>query len=215
MGPLSVLLMMATCVLGAGSEAVIVNRDGTLHSQAPFAAHNISAHDVSATTVTAKTTLMVGNTTLDEATLRAFHVLLQGYTTTITATQGTCGVQNCSVHAVCNDSIQCVCLPGYRGNGTVCEMINACGEDTHECSRDGSELCLMTAPGAYRCACAVGYAPDTATTNHVCVVKTVRSDGRLLKVHETSDSTHLLGAELDEDDYFGSAVAHLGDLDGE
>ncbi len=212
--PVALLATSLPPVCAAENKARLVNRGGTLYSEAPLAAENVTAHDVSATKVTAGEAITIGNVTLDEDTLR---MLIQGTTTTtpqVSGSSGTCGALNCSAYAVCEDNKHCVCAPGYRGSGTACEMINPCVEDTHNCRRDGSEVCLLTAPGANRCACAVGFAPD-ATSNDVCVVQTVFTDGRLLKVYETSDITYLFRAPLDAEDRFGRSIANIGDLDGE
>ncbi len=179
-------------------EVALRNDNGVLHSATAFSTPRLSA-----------STLTLGNTTLDGATLKA---LLQSAQQMTTAVGVACGLYTCSVHAHCESDTVCVCSPGYRGSGTACSAINPCVESTHSCKSDGSEACLLTQPGVFQCVCGDGYVRESSAVGAACVKTTT---GRLLNVREISGSTYLLPFELDHKDQFGASVAGIGDLDGE
>ncbi len=218
---LVLLAWIGTNVCAAdGSGTELWNEDGTLVCGAPFSVDNLTAstlasnsvaathmttQDVSTHTLSAST-LTIDGMVLDEDTLRALLAR--------TVSSSTCGKRNCSEHAVCEDGKRCVCLPGYRGSGTTCDVINPCADDTHGCVRDGSVVCALKAVATYVCSCAPGYAPMSIHSD-TCVPNAVQSDGSVHRVHEISDNTYLLHSSLDINGFFGSSVANIGDLNGE
>ncbi|XP_035663361.1 protocadherin Fat 4-like [Branchiostoma floridae] len=66
----------------------------------------------------------------------------------------------CHRHALCVDTVflyECVCPPGYSGNGTYCKDIDECLDNSDVCHEDAH--CYNTA-GSYNCACRDGYGGD-------------------------------------------------------
>ncbi|XP_026791522.3 mucin-like protein isoform X2 [Pangasianodon hypophthalmus] len=66
----------------------------------------------------------------------------------------------CHAHADCvktRNSITCVCLPGYNGDGLQCDDIDECTVGIHGCNLQAH--CENT-PGSYRCVCLDGYSGD-------------------------------------------------------
>lgn len=64
-------------------------------------------------------------------------------------------LDNCSNHATCTNtpwSFLCTCLPGFAGNGVVCNDINECAQNV--CGQGGTCINLF---GSYQCGCAYGY----------------------------------------------------------
>ncbi|MCI4376615.1 hypothetical protein PGIGA_G00190420 [Pangasianodon gigas] len=66
----------------------------------------------------------------------------------------------CHAHADCvktRNSITCVCLPGYNGDGLQCDDIDECTLGIHGCNLQAH--CENT-PGSYSCVCLDGYSGD-------------------------------------------------------
>ncbi|XP_066303947.1 uncharacterized protein [Branchiostoma lanceolatum] len=66
----------------------------------------------------------------------------------------------CHPDALCVDTVvlyECVCPPGYTGNGTYCEDVNECMDDSDLCHKHAQ--CYNT-DGSYNCACMYGYGGD-------------------------------------------------------
>ncbi|XP_013922245.1 PREDICTED: stabilin-1-like [Thamnophis sirtalis] len=68
---------------------------------------------------------------------------------------------NCHVHATCtvNDTVTCVCLDGYEGDGLSCQPIDACSKPGRGgCSENAT--CTSTGPGTVSCQCLRGWTGD-------------------------------------------------------
>ncbi|XP_061473966.1 stabilin-1 [Rhineura floridana] len=68
---------------------------------------------------------------------------------------------NCHLNAVCslNDTIRCVCLDGYEGDGFSCEPIDVCSKpERGGCSENA--MCNSTGPGTATCQCNKGWTGD-------------------------------------------------------
>lgn len=66
------------------------------------------------------------------------------------------GLSNCSKQASCSDIVggfECLCLPGYEGDGVVCTDVDECNTQPNSCRPD--QVCTNT-DGAFECACPVG-----------------------------------------------------------
>lgn len=76
----------------------------------------------------------------------------------------TCADLTCAENAVCDDadgSAECVCLPGFSGDGiNICVDLDECDNGTELC--DDNADCTNT-PGSYICDCFEGYAGDGMT----------------------------------------------------
>uniref|UniRef100_A0A670YC37 Stabilin 1 n=1 Tax=Pseudonaja textilis TaxID=8673 RepID=A0A670YC37_PSETE len=68
---------------------------------------------------------------------------------------------NCHVHATCtvNDTVNCVCLDGYEGNGFSCKPIDACSKPGRGGCSDNA-TCTSTGPGRVSCQCIRGWTGD-------------------------------------------------------
>ncbi|TMS02590.1 Signal peptide, CUB and EGF-like domain-containing protein 1, partial [Larimichthys crocea] len=66
------------------------------------------------------------------------------------------GSDDCHIDALCQNtpkSYNCICKPGYKGDGKQCEDMDECENDynggcVHEC---------INIPGNYRCTCYDGF----------------------------------------------------------
>ncbi|KAM6468194.1 stabilin-1 isoform 1-T1 [Liasis olivaceus] len=68
---------------------------------------------------------------------------------------------NCHVHATCslNDTVRCVCLDGYEGDGFSCKPIDSCSKPGRGgCSENAT--CTSTGPGTVSCQCIRGWTGD-------------------------------------------------------
>uniref|UniRef100_A0A670IMJ0 Stabilin 1 n=1 Tax=Podarcis muralis TaxID=64176 RepID=A0A670IMJ0_PODMU len=68
---------------------------------------------------------------------------------------------NCHLNAVCirNDTVRCVCLDGYEGDGFSCEPIDVCSKSERGgCSKNA--MCTSTGPGRATCQCNKGWTGD-------------------------------------------------------
>ncbi|XP_053233528.1 stabilin-1 isoform X1 [Podarcis raffonei] len=68
---------------------------------------------------------------------------------------------NCHLNAVCirNDTVRCVCLDGYEGDGFSCEPIDVCSKpEQGGCSKNA--MCTSTGPGTATCQCNKGWTGD-------------------------------------------------------
>ncbi|XP_019638277.1 PREDICTED: protocadherin Fat 4-like [Branchiostoma belcheri] len=66
----------------------------------------------------------------------------------------------CHPSALCVDTVylyECVCPPGYSGNGTYCKDVDECLDNSDLCHEDAQ--CYNT-DGSYSCACMGGYGGD-------------------------------------------------------
>ncbi|GAB0176203.1 protein kinase C-binding protein NELL2 [Grus japonensis] len=64
---------------------------------------------------------------------------------------------NCDENALCFNTVgghNCVCKPGYTGNGTICKDIDECSDGFVQC--DSRANCINL-PGWYHCECRDGY----------------------------------------------------------
>ncbi|KAF3704850.1 Signal peptide, CUB and EGF-like domain-containing protein 1 Precursor [Channa argus] len=79
------------------------------------------------------------------------------------------GSDDCHIDALCQNtpkSYNCICKPGYKGDGKQCEDMDECENDynggcVHEC---------INIPGNYRCTCYDGFM--LAHDGHNCLVRT-------------------------------------------
>ncbi|HRI64102.1 MAG TPA: EGF domain-containing protein [Polyangium sp.] len=92
------------------------------------------------------------------------------------------GLDDCADNADCLDTpgfYECVCKPGFSGDGKTCTDIDECGKLTNDC--DPNALCTNT-DGGFTCACAAGFVGDgktcaatylavSAGTYHACAVR--------------------------------------------
>ncbi|XP_028673278.2 stabilin-2 [Erpetoichthys calabaricus] len=75
-----------------------------------------------------------------------------------------CGaqIQFCHAHANCdfnNGAVSCVCKPGYRGDGVICEEIDPCSRtDPAVCGANAK--CIKTGPATHTCQCLTGWQKD-------------------------------------------------------
>lgn len=97
------------------------------------------------------------------------------------------GSHDCAPEADCVDTpgfYECVCKPGYKGDGKACADIDECQAILFDC--DANAVCTNT-PGGYTCACPPGFEGDgkacdasyklvTAGQYHACAI---RSDNTL------------------------------------
>ncbi|CAH3181378.1 unnamed protein product, partial [Porites lobata] len=63
----------------------------------------------------------------------------------------------CDVNANCTNisgSYNCTCMPGYTGNGSICNEIDECKDGSHDCHINAS---CTNIPGSYNCTCRPGY----------------------------------------------------------
>ncbi|MEZ4293689.1 MAG: EGF domain-containing protein [Polyangiaceae bacterium] len=104
-----------------------------------------------------------------------------GGTPTINECQS--GTAVCSPDADCVDTpgfYECVCKPGYEGDGKTCTDIDECQSLVHDC--DPNAVCTNT-PGAFSCACPAGFVGDGKTCSpryssvttgpwHACAIRT-------------------------------------------
>ena len=77
------------------------------------------------------------------------------------------GLHYCSAHATCRNTIgsyECICNPGYRGDGRVCYDIDECADGTHGCSQYAT---CYNVPGSYNCVCNQGFIGDGRTCNDI------------------------------------------------
>jgi hypothetical protein len=73
----------------------------------------------------------------------------------------------CHAHATCHrrpDGIECVCNPGFEGDGIRCRDIDECATGTHRCDVHAS--CTNT-EGDYFCTCDEGYDGDGFTCSPI------------------------------------------------
>jgi hypothetical protein len=80
------------------------------------------------------------------------------------------GLSNCSEHASCSDitgGFECLCRPGYEGDGVVCTDIDECQAKPPPCRTD--QVCNNTV-GASECSCPLGLsdAEDGLGCRSVC-----------------------------------------------
>ncbi|XP_028411931.1 CD97 antigen-like [Dendronephthya gigantea] len=84
-------------------------------------------------------------------------------TTTLPTTdvdECTIGIHNCDDRATCINtagSFNCICYPGYTGDGIACVDIEECTLGIHNC--DHQATCINTA-GWFNCTCDQGYTGD-------------------------------------------------------
>lgn len=79
------------------------------------------------------------------------------------------GKNFCAANAVCTDTATavpaCACLPGYEGDGYLCDDINECGVvGLSDCA---TEATCQNTDGSYTCTCGDGYAGDGKTCTDV------------------------------------------------
>jgi alpha-tubulin suppressor-like RCC1 family protein len=73
------------------------------------------------------------------------------------------GTATCDPHADCVDTpayYQCVCKPGFQGDGKTCADVDECQAFLADC--DPNAACTNT-PGSYTCACPPGFSGDGQT----------------------------------------------------
>ncbi|XP_026539328.1 stabilin-1 [Notechis scutatus] len=75
--------------------------------------------------------------------------------------ESTGAILNCHVHATCtvNDTVNCVCLDGYEGDGFSCKPIDACSKPGRGGCSDNA-TCTSTGPGRVSCQCIRGWTGD-------------------------------------------------------
>ena len=74
-------------------------------------------------------------------------------------------LDNCSQNATCNNvdlpgTFTCTCLPGFSGDGVVCDDIDECALNLDNCSANA--VCLNL-PGTFACDCIDGFVGDGVT----------------------------------------------------
>ena len=86
---------------------------------------------------------------------------------TLAACEGRCErdpCATCSPDATCQGAggaAQCVCDPGFTGDGETCTAVDACATLNGGCSQFAT--CTSTGPGTRTCTCASGFAGDGTT----------------------------------------------------
>ncbi|XP_013389521.1 fibrillin-2, partial [Lingula anatina] len=73
------------------------------------------------------------------------------------------GTDNCAENATCTNTVgsfTCSCLPGFTGDGTVCNDIDECSLGTDNCAENAS--CTNTV-GSFSCTCFPNYNGDGTT----------------------------------------------------
>lgn len=70
----------------------------------------------------------------------------------------------CSANSECKNTLgsyECICGPGYTGDGKVCTDINECQLGTHKCGQNAECQNLV---GSYKCICNAGYSANKEKT---------------------------------------------------
>ena len=79
------------------------------------------------------------------------------------AVQTRCRGETCDVNASCEpvDGVrQCVCEPGFTGDGLTCDDIDECADAAITCAADAT---CVNSPGSFMCACNPGFSGDGFT----------------------------------------------------
>jgi hypothetical protein len=98
------------------------------------------------------------------------------------------GVYQCNCHDPNAYPVKntCVCTRGYNINGTTCNAINMCVENSHTCE----DICIYTGPGDYQCSCNDPHA-YLAGTACICLTGYMGINGtNCTAINQCTDNTH-------------------------
>ena len=79
-------------------------------------------------------------------------------------------IPECPQGSSCVDnfgSFECVCDPGYSGNGTFCENINECETGEHNCTEYSDSAECRDTVGSFKCDCQTGFERNGFECNNI------------------------------------------------